>query len=235
MWWRAAIPRDDRAEMTGRSSTSRSTPSPPEPGVRVVIATGNRGKAREFGRLLGGGFSVVALPDTVRLPEETGVTFAENALLKALSVFAALDGTVAVLADDSGLEVDALGGEPGVRSARYAGEAATDEENVTLLLSRLGDTLDRSGRFVCALAMVVPTNVAGAPLIYEFSGELAGGIASAAAGEGGFGYDPVFIPAGWDMTLGEASPGMKDALSHRARAVAGLRDAFTRGEVAAGG
>ncbi|MHB9149619.1 MAG: non-canonical purine NTP pyrophosphatase [Thermoleophilia bacterium] len=200
-----------------------------------MIATGNRGKAREFSRLLGGGFNVEALPDTVRLPEETGVTFAENALLKALSVFAALDGIVAVLADDSGLEVDALGGDPGVRSARYAGEAATDEDNVTLLLSRLGDTLDRSGRFVCALAMVVPTKTADVPLVYEFTGELAGSIASAPAGAGGFGYDPVFIPAGWAMTLAEADPGQKDAVSHRARAVAGLLDAVTRGEVVAGG
>lgn len=221
--------------MTGHSSTSPSTPLPPEPGLRVVIATRNRGKAREFGRLLGGGFSVEALADTVRLPEETGATFAENALLKALSVFRALDGTVAVLADDSGLEVDALGGDPGVRSARYAGEAATDEENMTLLLSRLGDTLERSGRFVCALAMVVPPNAAGAPLIYEFTGELAGSIASAPAGAEGFGYDPVFIPEGWGVTLGEASPSQKDAVSHRARAVVGLLDAVRRGEVVTGG
>lgn len=225
--------------MTERSpasgSTSRSAPSPPWPGLRVVIATRNRGKAREFGRLLGGGFSVEALPDTVRLPEETGVTFAENGLLKALSVFAALEGTVAVLADDSGLEVEALEGDPGVRSARYAGEAATDEANVTLLLSRLGDTLDRSGRFVCALAMVVPTKTEGVPLIYEFTGELAGSIASVPAGARGFGYDPVFVPAGWDMTLAEADPGQKDAVSHRARAVAGLLDAVMRGEVVSGG
>ena len=127
----------------------------------MVVATRNRGKAEEFGRLLGEGISVAPLPDTVRLPEETGATFAENAMLKALGAFAALGGTVPVLADDSGLEVDALGGDPGVRSARYAGDAATDEENVALLLSRLGGRGERTARFVCALVLVAAGDRAG--------------------------------------------------------------------------
>ncbi len=203
--------------------------------ARVVVATKNRGKAEEFGRLLGEGISVAPLPDTVRLPEETGATFAENATLKALGAFAALGGTVPVLADDSGLEVDALGGDPGVRSARYAGDAATDAENVALLLSRLGGRGDRTARFVCALVLVLPGTEPGGPRIYQGTGTVEGSIARTPAGVGGFGYDPVFVPEGWDMTLAESAPGEKDRVSHRARAVADLLSLVAGRKAAASG
>lgn len=203
--------------------------------ARLVVATRNRGKAEEFGRLLGEGISVAPLPDTIEMPEETGETFAENALLKALGAFAALGGTVTVLADDSGLEVDALGGDPGVRSARYAGDGATDEENVALLLSRLGGRGDRTARFVCALVLVVPTTEPGEPCIYPAAGLVEGRIARTATGVGGFGYDPVFVPEGWDMTLAESAPSEKDRVSHRARAVASLLSAVASAKAAVSG
>jgi XTP/dITP diphosphohydrolase len=199
------------------------------------VATRNRGKAEEFGRLLGAGVSVEPLPDSVGLPEETGATFADNALLKALGAFTALGGRLPILADDSGLEVDALGGDPGVRSARYAGEGATDEQNVVLLLSRLGERGDRTARFVCALALVVPTTEPGEPRIYQVSGALEGRIGERPTGVGGFGYDPVFVPEGWDVTLAEAAPSEKDRVSHRARAVAGLLNAVASAKAVAGG
>lgn len=186
--------------------------------LRVVLATGNLGKAREFGRLLGSDFVVEPLPATVSLPEETGTTFAENALLKAGAVAAALGGCVAVLADDSGIAVDALGGEPGVRSARYAGEHAGDDANNQKLLADLAGTSGRSARFVCALAMVLP----GGRLVTA-EGELRGCIVAAPRGARGFGYDPLFHPDGWAVTIAEMEDGQKDAVSHRARAVAALR------------
>ncbi|HZK48051.1 MAG TPA: RdgB/HAM1 family non-canonical purine NTP pyrophosphatase [Thermoleophilia bacterium] len=207
---------------------SLSSPAADGGCARVVVATRNQGKAREFARLLGRGFSVETLPAGVGLPEETGATFAENALLKALGAYVSLGAKVAVLADDSGLEVDALAGEPGVRSARYAGDDATDEQNVALLLERLGGTAERAGRFVCALALVTPSRTGGAPQLHEVTGVLEGRIAAAPAGGEGFGYDPVFVPEGWDLTLGEGTAFQKDAVSHRARAVASLLDLLER-------
>jgi len=187
----------------------------------VVVATGNPGKAREFGRLLGASFDVRVKPDGASEAEETGTTFAENARLKALSVFAALGGTLAVLADDSGLEVDCLGGSPGIRSARFAGEEATDAENVERLLAEMAGSSERHARFVCHLALLLPrkncSDSSGGLL--EAEGSLEGTIESVPRGAEGFGYDPVFRPAGWDKTLSEVSPGEKDAASHRARAV----------------
>lgn len=186
--------------------------------LRVVVATGNPGKAREFGRLLGDGFAVEPLPVTVSLPEETGSTFAENALLKAEAVASALDGRLAVLADDSGVMVDALGGAPGVRSARYAGEDADDDANNQKLLADLAGSADRSAHFVCALALVLP---GGVPVTAE--GVLPGRIVDAPRGARGFGYDPLFQPDGYAVTVAEMEDEQKDALSHRARAVAALR------------
>jgi len=205
--------------------------------MRVVLATRNRGKAREFGRLLAEVFDVVALPDEVGTPEETGTTFAANASLKAESAFAALGGSVAVLADDSGLEVDTLAGRPGVQSARYAGEEATDEENVAKLLDELQGVTDRGARFVCSLCLLVPRrSPSGEPLKLEVRGESAGVIEDRPRGDDGFGYDPVFRPLGWTETLAEANPQRKDQVSHRGAAARVLiESAKTRGLVGGSG
>jgi XTP/dITP diphosphohydrolase len=192
--------------------------------LRLVLATGNPGKAREFGRLLGPRLSVESMPASVAMPPETGTTFAANARLKAEAVAAALGGGIAVLADDSGLEVAGLGGRPGVLSARYAGERATDEENVSKLMRELGDEHDRKARFVCSLCLVLPESVAeraGAKSI-EVEGVLEGQITPAPQGSDGFGYDPVFLPAGRELTLAEAEPADKDSVSHRGAACRAL-------------
>lgn len=186
--------------------------------LRVVVATRNPGKAQEFGRLLGEGFVVEPLPVSVTLPEETGQTFAENALLKAHAAAAALGRHVAVLADDSGVAAAALGGLPGVRSARFAGEGADDQANNRKLLAALAGSTDRSARYVCALAVVLPGEE-----VVTAEGELTGSIVLEPRGTGGFGYDPLFRPDGWDITLAEADAAQKDAVSHRARAVAAIR------------
>jgi len=189
----------------------------------LVLATGNPGKVREFTRLLGPAVSLRAMPDAVALPAETGVTFAENARLKALSVFGALGGSVAVLADDSGLEVAALGGRPGVLSARFAGDGAGDEANVRRLLTELKGRPDREARFVCALFLVAPGPDAMADdpetaCVVEVEGASEGAITASPRGTLGFGYDPVFQPTGWALTLAEATPEDKDRVSHRGAA-----------------
>lgn len=204
--------------------------------LTLVLATRNPGKVREFQRLLGGEFAVLPLDLGVDLPEETGATFAENALLKARAAFAALGGGTAVLADDSGLAVDALDGRPGVRSARYAGEGARDEENSRLVLAELaalGPEMGRGGQFVCAVAVVVPTSDHEPPLVVTAEGVLPGELTVEPRGSGGFGYDPVFRPEGWDRTLAEVGGAEKDAVSHRAAAVAALRLRLVREGVVA--
>ncbi len=187
-------------------------------GGRVVLASGNAGKAREFTRLLQP-LQVEPMPPFVVLPPETGETFLENAEIKARSVFAQLGGRLAVIADDSGLEVRALGGRPGVHSARYAGDRASDAENVSRLLHDLSRHDDRSARFVCELILLVPTHAGGAPeaapCVLQARGVLEGTIETAPRGMGGFGYDPVFRPLGWTRTLAEADPQDKDRVSHR--------------------
>jgi XTP/dITP diphosphohydrolase len=191
--------------------------------LSITLATSNEGKAREFGRLLGAEFAVRTLPAHVAMPAETGVTFAANALLKANGVFAALGGTEAVLADDSGLEAMSLGGRPGVHSARYAGPHACDADNIHFLLAELGGVKERGARFVCALALVLPGDAPTVgPRLVTASGELRGSISASPRGTQGFGYDPVFVPEGWARTLAEASGSEKDAVSHRAAAVAAL-------------
>jgi XTP/dITP diphosphohydrolase len=191
--------------------------------VRVVLATDNPGKQREFAALLEPrGFELV-LQSALGIVsiEETGRTFEDNALLKARH--AAASGFPA-LADDSGLEVDALGGRPGVWSARFAGPTATDAENNQELLRALAEVPDerRTARYRCVLALV--RNAADAhPLIAQGSWE--GRIALMPAGTGGFGYDSCFIPAGFEGTAAELSPVRKNALSHRGAA---LRDLVAR-------
>jgi XTP/dITP diphosphohydrolase len=151
------------------------------------------------------------------LPEETGETFVENALLKARHVHAAIGGGAWVLADDSGIEAAALGGVPGVRSARYAGEHATDEENLAKLLAVLEGRDDRRVRYVAELVAIAPD---GGEL--HGRGELTGTLAREPRGSGGFGYDPAFVPDGETRTVAEMAPEEKDAMSHRARAAAVL-------------
>jgi non-canonical purine NTP pyrophosphatase (RdgB/HAM1 family) len=188
-----------------------------------VLATGNAGKVREFNRLLAGAFEVRPLPAGVGLPPETGDTFATNARLKAQSVFDALGRHQAVLADDSGLEVAALGGRPGIFSARFAGEEASDADNVAKLLQELSTAPDRGARFVCALCLIVPPSG-----MVEVEGMSKGSITLSPRGEDGFGYDPVFQPEGWALTLAEASPEDKDSVSHRGAAARALVDHLYR-------
>jgi len=184
-------------------------------GRRIVLASGNAQKAVELARVLPG-WDVQAFCG--ELPEETGDTFVANALLKARHVFAATGGGDWVLADDSGIEAAALGGIPGVRSARYAGEDATDAQNLAKLLAALDGHDDRRVRYVAELVAIAP---GGAEL--HARGELTGTLAEAPRGSGGFGYDPAFVPDGETRTVAEMAPEEKDALSHRARAAAALR------------
>ncbi len=176
----------------------------------IVLATRNAHKLREFARLLPDSV-LEPLPADVELPPETGETFAENALAKARAASAATGAPA--LADDSGIEADALGGAPGVYSARYAGPAATDAENRDRLRA---EAPPGSGlRYVCVIAYVVPGEE---PRLAEGSCE--GRMAEAPRGEGGFGYDPLFVPADGDgrRTMAELSDAEKDRISHRGRA-----------------
>jgi XTP/dITP diphosphohydrolase len=203
-------------------------------GLAVVLATRNAGKIREFDRLFAGAFAVLPLPQGVELPPETGETFTANARLKAEAVFDALGGTCAVLADDSGLEVNALGGRPGIYSARFAGEDASDADKVAKLLGELSAEPDRGARFVCALCLVLPCYASangdpdevpqtrGGRRVVEVQGITGGCITQSPRGGDGFGYDPVFRPDGWELTLAEASPEDKDGVSHRGAATRAL-------------
>jgi XTP/dITP diphosphohydrolase len=183
----------------------------------LVLSTRNPHKVREFARLLAPfDIRVEPLPADVELPAEDGSSFAENALPKARAAAAATGRTA--IADDSGIEAEALGGAPGVRSARYAGAGATDQANLDKLLrsAPAGSEL----RYVCALAYVDP--VAGMEEL--FFGSCAGTLASAPRGAGGFGYDPGFVPVDYDggRTMAELTDAEKDAISHRGRAARAL-------------
>jgi XTP/dITP diphosphohydrolase len=185
--------------------------------VKLVLATRNPHKVRELAALLDG-YEVVALPDEVALPPEIGATFAENAMPKARAAAAATGETA--FGDDSGIESAALGGAPGVRSARFAGEDATDADNLALLIERAppGSAL----AYVCVIALVDPRS--GEERLFE--GRCTGTMAPAPRGSGGFGYDPVFVPDDRDdgRTMAELTPAEKDAISHRGRAARALRD-----------
>jgi XTP/dITP diphosphohydrolase len=188
----------------------------------LVLATRNGHKLREFGRLLApAGVLIEPLPDAVALPPEDGETFAANALGKAQA--AALATGRAVIADDSGIEAAALGGAPGVRSARYAGEHSNDEQNLAKLLR---DAPAGSGlRYVCALAYVDPQ----AGVSKTFEGDCVGTVAAHPQGERGFGYDPAFVPAVVaQRTMAELSDVDKDAISHRGNAVRALLEWLRR-------
>jgi XTP/dITP diphosphohydrolase len=189
--------------------------------VKLLLATHNEHKRREFVRLLGDGaagrlWTLQSLPGAVDLPPETGETFAENALGKAR---AAAAGTGrASIADDSGIEAAALGGAPGVRSARFAGEDATDRQNLDKLLREA--PADSALEYVCAIAYVDPAR--GVERVFE--GRCAGRLTDDPRGERGFGYDPAFLPDdGPDgLTMAELSDEQKDAISHRGRAARAL-------------
>jgi XTP/dITP diphosphohydrolase len=188
--------------------------------LRVVLATRNAGKAREFGRLLGQAVLVETLPPEIDMPPETGSRFDENARIKAEGVADVMGRLVTVLADDSGLQVDCLDGRPGVLSARYAGEAADDEHNVTKLLGEMRGVTSRQARFVCCLCLVPSDELCEGTGVtsLEVSGVSEGEIVDQPRGEDGFGYDPVFRPKGWKLTLAEAAPDDKDRVSHRGAA-----------------
>jgi len=194
---------------------------------RIVIATHNVGKLREYRELLGDlPVALVSLADLglTESPEETGSSFEENAQLKALA-YARAAGLL-TLADDSGLEVDALGGAPGIHSARYGGSAApNDEARYRLLLSHLAHVPApaRTARFRCVLALATPQGE-----IYMAEGRCEGRIGYEPVGEHGFGYDPVFIITGRDVTMAQLPPEEKNCISHRARALQAIRPALTR-------
>lgn len=181
-----------------------------------MLASRNAHKLREL-RTLFAAHELVPLPDDVELPPETGGTFADNALLKARAA-AAATGSAAV-ADDSGIEAAALGGRPGVRSARYAGERASDEENLAKLLAEVPVDGDRRVAYVCAMAYVAP---GGEERMFEARCE--GTLAAEPRGTGGFGYDPAFLPVdiGDGRTMAELEPDEKAAISHRGRATRAL-------------
>lgn len=188
----------------------------------LLLATRNRHKTGELAAILSERFSVSDLLAEPSLPEveETGVTFLENATLKAVTISQALAADPSrsaawVMADDSGLEVDALGGAPGVRSARFAGEEATDADNLQLLLERLAGNPHRSARFRCVIAIAQ-----GGRLLASFDGQCEGTLAEAPRGGAGFGYDPIFVPEGESLTFAQLAPERKNEISHRARALA---------------
>jgi XTP/dITP diphosphohydrolase len=198
------------------------SPAPP----RLLLASGNPGKLRELRAILRGlPVDLVGLADAGagEPPEvaETGATFLDNALQKARA-YAAWSGLAAV-ADDSGLEVDALGGAPGVRSARYAGLGADDQANLEKLLAELDGVPPerRSARFRCAAVLVDPRLGD-----WHAEGVWEGRLLAAPRGRGGFGYDPVFVPDGWELTSAEVDPATKDAASHRGKAFRALRPAI---------
>ncbi|HVE99455.1 MAG TPA: RdgB/HAM1 family non-canonical purine NTP pyrophosphatase [Mycobacteriales bacterium] len=194
--------------------------------ARVVLATRNPGKVVELRRILaeepalaGVDVELVGLEEFPDAPdvEETGTTFAENALLKARAI--AEHTGLAAVADDSGLCVDALDGDPGVRSARWAGEPSDDVANLDLVLRQVAEVPDdrRTAHFTCAAAAVLPD---GAEQVVEAS--MRGSLVRAPRGTGGFGYDPVFVPTGESRTTAEMPPAEKDAISHRGQAFRAL-------------
>ena len=186
----------------------------------VVIATGNKGKVKEFKKLLKGCFDKVYSAAELGIPtdvEETGGTFAENSLIKARHVKA--QTSMAALADDSGLMVDCLDGAPGVYSARYAGENADDQSNRKKLFNEMRGAADRSARFVCALTLILPDGE-----IITADGETKGHITESEEGSSGFGYDVMFFSDELGKSFGMADDAEKNSVSHRAKAAAALAE-----------
>ncbi len=191
---------------------------------QLIIASGNAHKVEEFEQLLDGiNFEVSSAEVCGGMPDvdENGGSFVANAQIKAEALRAIAPKEAWVMADDSGLEVDALDGAPGVYSARYAGEGATDEANVAKLLEALGDLPreQRTARFRCVLCVIDEIG-----LITHYDGSCEGHIATVPTGDSGFGYDPVFIPEGYNKSFAELGEAVKGQLSHRAKAAEWLKD-----------
>src|SRR6516165_11087390 len=189
--------------------------------IELVVATRNRHKTYEIQQILGPGFKVgdlAAHPDVSEI-SESGTSFEENAKLKALAASKQLPALV--IADDSGLEVDALGGAPGIYSARYAGANATEGDKIDKLLGQLARVRatddGRSARFRCVVALARNDNLLGVS-----EGVVEGRIANEVRGDSGFGYDPIFVPDGFEQTFGELPAGVKNTISHRAKAIRAL-------------
>ncbi|MFL6500840.1 MAG: RdgB/HAM1 family non-canonical purine NTP pyrophosphatase [Candidatus Udaeobacter sp.] len=194
--------------------------------IELVVATRNRHKTREIQTILGPDFTVRDLANT-QGPEirENGTSFEENAKLKALAASRQLPGLV--IADDSGLEVSALGGAPGIYSARYAGANATDTEKMDKLLRELARVRathgGRRARFRCVVALACNGDLLGL-----FEGKVEGKISDTARGNCGFGYDPIFVPDGFEQTFGELPEEVKNTMSHRAKAISAVADKLKR-------
>ena len=189
--------------------------------IKIVVATRNAHKTNEIQEILGPVFTISDLSAHSEIPDirETGKSFEENAVLKALGASRHLPGLI--IADDSGLEVDALGGAPGIFSARYAGENATDKQNIDKLLVELARTgakeAKRLARFRCVIALARQGE-----LLETFEGIVEGTIVERARGSHGFGYDPIFVPRGFEETFAKLPPEVKNTIGHRAKAIRGL-------------
>jgi len=191
---------------------------------RIALATRNRHKLRELGRICADWpveWVSVETRDPADFPhvEETGGTYLDNALLKAGAVATAIG--LPALADDSGIEVDGLGGQPGPRSARYAGERASDEENLRALIQAIRGVpaAGRTARYRCVAAIAYPNGATE-----HAEGICEGTLRTTPAGTGGFGYDPIFLPVGWVVTMAELTDEQKDRISHRGRSFRALRE-----------
>jgi XTP/dITP diphosphohydrolase len=198
--------------------------------IELVVATRNRHKTREIQRILGPEFKVCDLgahPEVAEI-REIGMSFEENAKLKALAASRQLPALV--IADDSGLEVEALGGAPGIYSARYADANATDRNKIDKLLRELARVRaredERRARFCCVVALA-----RNGDLLETFEGIVEGRIADEARGGSGFGYDPIFIPEGFEQTFGELPTELKNTISHRAKAIRALAVGLRRFEI----
>jgi XTP/dITP diphosphohydrolase len=200
--------------------------------IELVVATRNTHKTREIQHILGPDFRVCDLGAHPEVPEivESGTSFKENAKLKALAASKQLPALV--IADDSGLEVDALDGAPGIYSARYGGANATDIDKINEILGELARVCTkadgRGARFRCVVALARDGNLLGI-----FEGIVEGKIADKVRGDAGFGYDPIFVPHGSEQTFGELPPEVKNAISHRAKAIRALADTLRRCEFGA--
>ncbi len=192
--------------------------------MKLILATRNAHKTGEMREILAP-WEVLSLTDIGFEGEitEDGATFEENAMIKARAAASAAPGCVA-FADDSGIAVDALGGAPGIFSARFGGELCkSDRERTELLLRNMRGEPNRAAKFVCCIACVLPDGES-----FTVRGECPGTLAEEYRGEGGFGYDPIFVPEDFDRTMGEISPEEKNRISHRARALAFFREELAR-------
>lgn len=192
--------------------------------MKLIIASGNRHKVREIREILGGAFEEILSMTEAGIDHETvedGATFLENARKKAREIVE-LSGCAAI-ADDSGLCVEALGGAPGILSARYCGCHGEDEENNRLLLRNMEGVSDRRAHYTCAAVIAYPDGTT-----VEAQGYMHGTLLTEGRGTGGFGYDPLFVPTGGERTLAEYTPEEKNAISHRAAALAALLEALKK-------